>query len=162
MTAARLLIVHHSPTPHLQHLHRAVVEGARHPEITGVDVTSVPALDTRPPSEVAATVLAADGYLIGTPANLGYMSGALKHWFDTIYEPSLDHTAGRPFGMWVHGATDTTGAVTSIQRVVAGLRWKLAAEPLSLIGPASNNEQDQAAELGATIAALLSTSAAAS
>ena len=43
----------------------------------------------------------------GTPANLGYISGALKHLFDTIYYPALDQTAGRPFGVYVHGNDDT-------------------------------------------------------
>ena len=52
-------------------------------------------------------MLDADGYLLGTPANLGYMSGALKHFFDQIYYPCLDATVGRPFGVWVHGNDDT-------------------------------------------------------
>ena len=52
-------------------------------------------------------MLEADGYLLGTPANLGYMSGALKHFFDQIYYPCLDATSGRPFGVYVHGNNDT-------------------------------------------------------
>jgi multimeric flavodoxin WrbA len=34
-------------------------------------------------------MLEADGYLLGSPANLGYMSGALKHYLDEY--PSFRH-----------------------------------------------------------------------
>ena len=77
---ARLLIVHHSPTPTVRSLADAVVAGAHDDAIEGVEVVVRPALEA-----TAADVLAADGYLLGTPANFGYMSGALKHFFDTIF-----------------------------------------------------------------------------
>jgi NAD(P)H-dependent FMN reductase len=54
----------------------AVVAGASDSEIEGVDVVRRPALIVS-----AVEMLEADGYLLGTPANLGYMSGALKHYF---------------------------------------------------------------------------------
>ncbi len=126
----------------------AVLDGTTADGIEGVEVVARAALSTS-----AAEVLAADGYVLGTPANLGYMSGALKHFFDTIYEPCLDKTVSRPFGIYVHGATDTTGAIESIDRVTTGLRWRLVAEPLSLVGPVTENELEAAWNLGATVTA---------
>ena len=84
-----------------------------------VELTVRPAL-----SAGAADVLAADGILLGTPANIGYMSGALKHFFDTVYYPCLDATVGRPYGVYVHGNDDTSGALASIERITGALRWK--------------------------------------
>ncbi len=71
----RLLIVHHTPSPHTQEMFEAVVSGATDLEIEGVEVVRRPALTVS-----ATDMLEADGYLLGTPANLGYMSGALKHY----------------------------------------------------------------------------------
>ena len=62
------------------------------------------------------------------------MSGALKHFFDTVYYPCLDATVGLPFGVYVHGNDDTAGALASIQRITGALRWKQVAAPLSIIG----------------------------
>ena len=98
-----LLIVHHTPSPNCQALFEAVLSGATAPEIEDVRVVRRAAL-----AATAADVLDADGYLLGTPANLGYMSGALKHFFDQIYYPCLDTTRGRPFGYYVHGGSDVT------------------------------------------------------
>ncbi len=103
-----LLVVHHTPSPHTQEMLEAVLAGATDPEIEGVEVVRRPALHG-----LAADMLEADGYLLGTPANFGYMSGALKHFFDTVYYPSLDHVAGRPYGLWVHGNNDTDGAAAA-------------------------------------------------
>ena len=85
----RLLIVHHTPSPHTQEMFEAVVSGATDPEIEGVEVVRRPALTVS-----AADMLEADGYLLGTPANLGYMSGAMKHAFDCLLLPVLDTTGG--------------------------------------------------------------------
>ena len=85
----RLLVVHHTPSPNLQALLEAVREGAA--MVEEVELLVRPALSTG-----AADLLAADGVLLGTPANIGYMSGALKHFFDTVYYPCLDATVGRP------------------------------------------------------------------
>ncbi len=78
-----LLIVHHTPSPHCQEMFEAVVAGATDPDIEGVEVVRRPALTVSP-----VEMLEADGYLLGTPANLGYISGALKHAFDCRLLPA--------------------------------------------------------------------------
>ena len=97
-----LLIVHHTPSPHTQEMFEAVVAGATDPEIEGVEVVRRPALTVSP-----VEMLEADGYLLGSPANLGYISGALKHAFDCAYYQLLDSTRGRPFGLYLHGNEGT-------------------------------------------------------
>jgi hypothetical protein len=147
---ATLLLVHHTPSPALQSLLEAAADGARNDAIDGVEVVLRPAL-TCPETDV----LAADGYLLGTPANLGYMSGALKHFFDRIYYPCLQATQRRPYALYVHGNNDTTGAVGAVQRVVTGLEWRAVAAPLESIGEPDRADLDAAWELGATVAATL-------
>jgi NAD(P)H-dependent FMN reductase len=145
-----LLVVHHTTSPALQSLLDAAVSGARDPEIEGVDVVLRPALVA-----AAVDVLGADGYLLGTPANLGYISGALKHFFDQIYYPCLDATVRRPFGVYVHGNNDTTGALRAIETITTGLQWRQAQEPVSVIGDPDAAALDACRELGASLAATL-------
>ena len=147
---ARLLVVHHTPSPAVHSMLDAALEGARDPSIEGVEVVVRPALGAAVPD-----VLDADGYLLGTPANLGYMSGALKHFFDLVYYPCLDATRGRPYGVWVHGNNDTDGALDAIGRVVTGLRWRQAAEAVQVVGEPDRAALDACRELGATVAASL-------
>jgi len=147
----RLLVVHHTPSPAMHALLDAVRSGATDPGISGVEVVLRPALVAN-----ATDVLEADGYLLGTPANLGYMSGALKHFFDQMYYPCLDATVGRPYGVWVHGNTDTSGALLSVQRVVTGLRWSLVQSPLEVCGAPGPADLEKCWELGASVAAGLS------
>ena len=147
---SRLLVVHHTPSPPTHALLTAVVAGASDPSIEGVEVVLRPALALTVPD-----VLEADGYLLGTPANFGYMSGALKHFFDTVYYPCLDATVGLPFGVYVHGNDDTAGALTSIERITGALRWKQVAAPLSLIGAPGPDDLEACRELAATVAVSL-------
>ncbi|MEV0054160.1 hypothetical protein AB0H34_27100, partial [Saccharopolyspora shandongensis] len=125
----RLLIVHHTPSPGMQAMFEKVVAGATTDEIEGVEVVRRPAL-----SATASDVLEADGYLLGTPANLGYISGALKHFFDTIYYPCLDSTIGRPYGCYVHGNEGVEGALRAIRSITTGLSWQQVAEPVTVLG----------------------------
>lgn len=145
-----LLVIHHTPSPATRELLEAVLAGTADPEIDGVDVVVRPALAATVPD-----VLSADGYLFGTPANFGYMSGALKHCFDTVYYPALDHVAGRPYGLWVHGNDDTAGAIAAVERIAAGLGLVKSAEVLSVTGPVEASVRRAAYELGGTLAALL-------
>ncbi|MBP2339184.1 multimeric flavodoxin WrbA [Saccharothrix coeruleofusca] len=143
----RLLIVHHTPSPALQEALEAALSGATDPEIGGVEVVRRPAL-----SAGAADVLEADGYLLGTPANIGYISGALKHFFDTVYYPCLDATRGRPFAAYVHGNQGVEGAVKAIRDITGGLGWRPVAPVLELVGRVDHQAcHDLAATLAATL-----------
>ncbi len=145
-----LLVVHHTPSPSLDAMLDAVLSGASDPRIEGVEVVVRPTLAAAIPD-----VLAADGYLLGTPANLGYMSGALKHFFDQIYYPCLGATRGRPYGVYIHGNNDTDGALVAIQKIVTGLQWRQATTPVQVIGEPDRAVLDGCWELGATVAASL-------
>ncbi|MFD6270234.1 flavodoxin family protein [Nocardia asteroides] len=147
---ARLLLIHHTPSPHTQAMFEAVVSGATDPEIEGVEVVRRAAL-----AVTAVDVLEADGYLLGTPANLGYMSGALKHAFDTVYYPCLDSTRGRPFGLYVHGNEGTEGAERGVAAITTGLGWVQATDHVVVSGPPSKADLEACWNLGATVAAQL-------
>ena len=147
----RLLVVHHTSSPGLQAMLEAVIAGAHDPELDGIDVAVTPALAATVPD-----VLAADGFVLGTPANIGYMSGALKHFFDQIYYPCLLAKKGAPYGLYVHGASDTTGAVRSVTSITTGLGWAEVVTPVVALGAVGKDTERQCYELGATVAANLS------
>ncbi len=145
---ARLLIVHHTPSPALHAMFDAVRSGATDDQIEGVEVVARAAL-----AATAVDVLEADGYLLGTPANLGYMSGALKHFFDQVYYPCLESTAQRPYGLYVHGSNEVTGVLRGVESITTGLRWRPAQEPVTVLGTPSGDDLDACWELGAAVAA---------
>src|SRR3954453_3617662 len=145
---ATLLHVHHTTSPSVHAMFDAVQAGATDPQIEGVDVVTRAALQAS-----VSDALGADGYLLGTPANLGYMSGALKHFFDQVYYPCLEATQRRPYGVYVHGNEDTTGAVRAIETITTGLQWERAQEPVAVLGQPTREHLDACWELGAAIAA---------
>lgn len=147
---AQLLVVHHTPSPATHTILQAVLDGTAADGLGDVEVVVRPAL-----AATAVDVLSADGILLGTPANLGYISGALKHFFDLIYYPCLDATKRLPYGAWVHGDDDTGGALAAIDKIVTGLQWRAVQPPLSVTGKPGRPELDAAWELGAAVAASL-------
>lgn len=143
-----LLVVHHTPSPTMSEVLEALVKGAHDPALEDVSVVLRPAL-----SSGVADVLDADAILLLTPANIGYMSGALKHFFDQIYYPCLEATVGKPYGVCIHGNLDTTGALRAIETIATGLRWRLVAPALELTGAFTAEQGERSYELGATLAA---------
>jgi NAD(P)H-dependent FMN reductase len=132
----------------MQEMLEAALAGARDPTIDGVDVVVRPALTAS-----VVDALEADGYLLGTPANIGYISGALKHFFDTVYYPCLEHTKGRPFAAYIHGNLGTEGAERAIESITTGMTWRAVAAPLTIQGAPTAKDRAALYELGGTIAA---------
>jgi len=145
---ARLLVVFHSRSGGTEAMTDAVVAGANDDAIDGVDVRVQRAFDTS-----VDDVRACNGIVLGTPENFGYMAGAIKDFFERIYYPLLDETPGLPYALFVKASTDGDGAVRSIERIVAGLRWKLVVPPVVVVGDLAGGDLERCRELGATIAA---------
>jgi multimeric flavodoxin WrbA len=147
--ARHLLVVHHSRTGSTAVLRDALLDGIGS---AGGDVTvrTLAAFDAGPDD-----VSWSEAVVLCTPANFGYMSGALKDFFERIYHPCLDHTAGLPYALVVKGDTDVDGAVTSVERITAGLRWRALAPPVVVVGSIADDDREAAWELGATVAASL-------
>jgi multimeric flavodoxin WrbA len=142
----QLLIVVHAPSPNTKRLFEAVLAGAR----TGEDINVV----ARSPFEAGPDdVLAADGIILGTTENLGYMSGALKDFFDRSYYPCLEETQGRPYCLFIRAGHDGTGTRRGVETIVTGLRWRAVQEPIILRGDWQEDFVDQCHDLGAAMAA---------
>ncbi len=144
----RLLIVAHVPSDNTMALRDAVARGAAHDGIDGVDVTVQSPFDTGPDD-----VLAAQAIILGTTENLGYMSGALKDFFDRIYYPCLDHTQGLSYALYIRAGHDGTGTKRAVETIVTGLRWRAIQAPLICRGDYQDAFADQCAELGTLMAA---------
>jgi len=144
----RLLIVAHAPSPNTVKLRDAVARGAGHAEIEDVEVVVTAPLETGPEA-----VKAADGLILGTTENLGYMSGALKDFFDRIYYPCLEATQGRPYALYIRAGQDGQGTKTAVERIVTGLRWRAVQEPLICRGEWQETFVDRCEELGMALAA---------
>lgn len=145
-----LLIVAHAPSPNTLKLREAVAEGATHPDIERVEVRVRAPLEAGPED-----VLWSDAVILGTTENLGYMSGALKDFFDRSYYPCLEQTQGLPFSFYIRAGHDGTGTRRAIDTITTGLRWRLVQEPVICRGDYRGEFEDQCRELGLTLAASL-------
>lgn len=142
----RLLIVFHSQTGNTARLAEAVLRGARRVEETDTELKR--AFDTR-----SEDLLASDGVLLGTPENFGYMSGALKDFFDRTYYPCEGKLVGLPYAVFISAGNDGRGAVREIGRIANGYRWKSVAEALIVRNPIKDENLLAAEELGEAMAA---------
>lgn len=148
--AKNLLIVAHIPSPNTLRLREAVLAGATQPDIAGVEVRAQTPFET-----VADDVLWSNAVILGTTENLGYMSGALKDFFDRTYYSCLDRTEGKPYALYIRGRHDGTGTRRGVESIVTGLRWRAVQAPLILRGDWQEAFVAQCEELGTLMAASL-------
>lgn len=149
MTAGkRLLVVAHAPSPNLARMRDAILEGAAAPEIEGVESVASSPFDAMPDN-----VLAANAVVLLTPENLGYMSGALKDFFDRCYYPCLGSTQGMPYALVVRAGSDGTGTRRGVETILTGLRWRAITEPLICRGEWREDFVDRCREVGMLAAA---------
>jgi hypothetical protein len=144
----RLLIVAHVPSVNTVALRDAVVTGASSRKFDGIRVTLRTPFEADPQD-----VLDTDAIILGTTENLGYMSGALKDFFDRIYYPCLEKKQGLPMGVYIRAGHDGTGTLRAIDTIATGLKWRAVTEPLVCRGDWNPDFVGQCEELGMTMAA---------
>lgn len=148
MSGKRLLIIAHAPSPNTQSMRDALLSGARSPDIETVETRPLSPFETGPED-----VFWANGVILMTPENLGYMSGALKDFFDRCYYPCLDRTQGLPYALCIRAGSDGTGTRRGVETIGTGLRWRAIQEPLICRGDWRPAFVDQCRELGMLMAA---------
>ena len=146
MEPRRLLIVFHSQGGSVERLAAAVLCGARRAE--GVVVRDVRALEA-----TIDDLLWAEAVIFGTPENFGYMSGALKDFFDRTFYPAQGKVSQLPYALFVKAGNDGAGAVTSVERIARGYPLKRIAEPVVVRGEVGDDDVARCEELGETVAA---------
>ena len=144
----QLLIVAHIPSDNTRNLRDAVVRGASHPDIGGVSVRALTPFEAGPDD-----VRSADAVILGTTENLGYMSGALKDFFDRTYYAVLEEKQGLPYALYIRAGHDGTGTRRGVETIVTGLRWKEVQPPLICRGEYAPDFAAQCEELGLAMAA---------
>jgi len=148
MAAKQLLIVCNTPSSNTQALANAALAGAQHDSIENTRVTLKAPLDT-----TSDDVLNADGILIGTTENFGYMAGLVKDFFERIYYPCLEETQGKPYALYIRAGLDGEGTKVAVEKIITGLRWKATQPVLMLHGDFQNHFLEQVEELGQYMAA---------
>ena len=143
-----LLIVYHSKTGNTERLAQAVIEGARDEAVQGVEVRVRLARQAD-----AEDLLWAHALLLGTPENFGYMSGALKDFFDRTFYPAEPYQLSKPYALFVSAGNDGTGAVNAVERICKGYPLKPVAEAVIVKGDVTEEGLQRCHELGQTIAA---------
>lgn len=145
MSSKALLIVAHAPSPNTKNLRDALLQGAQDAAVNSRCLT---------PFEAGPDdVIAADGVILFTPENLGYMSGALKDFFDRIYYPTLERKQGLPYALVIRGGNDGRGTQRAVETITTGLRWRPVQEALICRGDFREEWRVQCRELGAAMAA---------
>lgn len=143
-----LLIVYHSQSGTTSQMADSVIRGARDPDIRNVEVRARTALEA-----TAEDLLWCDAFILGTPENFGYMSGAMKYFLDRSFYECVDRIDGRPYALFVRAGNDGSGAITSLQRILKGLSVREVQAPLLISGDFDAARLSECEELGMTIAA---------
>ncbi len=143
-----LLIVYHSQSGTTSQMAAAVIRGAKSPDIANVEVRTCSALEA-----TADDLLWCDAFVLGTPENFGYMSGAMKYFLDRSFYDCVDRIDGRPYALFVRAGNDGAGAISSLRRILKGLSVREVQQPLLFAGEFDPARLGECEELGMTMAA---------
>ena len=139
-----ILIVANTPSKNAHVLRNAVQRG--------IEECDYPVI-VKPPLETTADdVLSCGGIIIGTTENFGYMSGQIKDFFERVYYPCLEDTQALPWALYIKAGLDGTGATTSVEKIVTGLKWKSIQETLLLKGEFQEEFTHECQTLGSGMA----------
>src|SRR5882724_3041100 len=145
----RLLIVYHTQGVRTEQMAQAVLRGAR--QLDDVETIAKRAFEAG-----VDDLVAANGIIFGTPENFGYMSGAIKDFFDRVFYPAQGKVEGLPYAIFVAAGNDGTGAVSSIERIVRGFPLKKVYEPIIAREITTSEILAKCEEMGMTLAAGIS------
>ncbi len=123
MSRSHLLIVYHSQTGNTRAMAEAALLGAG--RVAETETRLQRAFETK-----LDDLLWADGLLLGTPENFGYMSGALKDFFDRTFYPAQGQVNGLPYAVFISAGNDGSGALNGIERIARGYPFKSAHRPI--------------------------------
>jgi len=143
-----LLIVHHTVSPATSEIFDVARAAFDLEEFSDLDVRARPALVASP-----VETLEADGVLLLSPVNIGYLSGALKHYFDQVYYPCLDATKKLPFAAVLHSNLDASGALRALEAITTGMEWTQVAQPVVVSGNVDATVREQITEVAGTVGA---------
>ena len=147
-----LLIVYHTRGVKTAEMAQAVERGALAALKEAESESEVRVVVKRCADAGPDDVLGADALALGTPENFGYMSGMMKDFLERIFYACEGRVEGRPWALFVSAGQDGSGAITSVERIVTGLRLKKVREPILALREVTPEVLAQCEELGATLA----------
>ncbi len=146
-TSKTLLIVFHAPSENTLRMRQAMEAAIKAQTLEQTCVKCLGPLDTQ-----AEDVLNADAVILGTTENLGYMSGALKDFFDRTYYPCIERKQGMPVAAVIRAGQDGTGTRRALESILTGLKWRWVQAPLICKGPWQEGFIEQCEELASAMA----------
>ncbi len=142
-----LLIVYHTQTGNTQRMAEAAYAGSQDDEVTGVEARKLSCADAG-----AEDLLWADGLLLGTPENFGYMSGGMKDFLDRTFYPVEGKILSLPYAVFISAGNDGSGALRAIRRIANGYPFKEIQEPIIAQGGVTDEHLQQCRDLGTALA----------
>ena len=136
-----LLIVANIPSENTRLMRDSVLKGATVAETGQLSVTALSPFSATPPD-----VKNADGIILGTTENFGYMAGATKDFFDRCYNELLGNSQGLPVFYYIRAGLDGEGTVRAIDKILLGLKWRQVLKPIVLKGNWDNDFKNRVAE----------------
>jgi len=140
-----ILVVYHTQTGNTEKMAKAVAAGVACTEDSTVVVKG--AFDA-----TVDDIIRCDGIAVGTPENFGYMSGAIKDFFDRTFYPAQGKVFKKPYVMFISAGNDGTGAENSIERIARGYPFKKVYDTVIAKGEVTEEILVQCRELGKILA----------